>query len=120
MKNMQLEITQPYPEVKLVKITGNLSGERCESFKNTVEMIIADRKTTKECIIDIRDVNFMDSRGIGALLFEYMHLKESGLSTAIITGTNQDSPINQLLHSTNLHKVLAFITSLGNRPSPSS
>lgn len=117
---MEFEILEQDSSIKLIRLNGSLAGQYTEQFKKLIDTIISNKEGLKECVIDVSRLSFIDSSGIGALIYQYMHLKQEGIMSVIITGTDPDSYINNLFKSTQLHKVLTFITSLGSGIKPNN
>jgi anti-anti-sigma factor len=57
---------QPYPEVTVIKIEGELSCMSAEDFSNAIEEVI--KKKPENIAINMHDVSFVDSTGLGALI----------------------------------------------------
>jgi anti-sigma B factor antagonist len=64
---------------------------------------------TRHIIADLREVDFLDSTGLGALVGSLKRLREQGGSLKLVTGTDR---IRQLFRLTGLVRVFAVHTSI--------
>jgi stage II sporulation protein AA (anti-sigma F factor antagonist) len=61
----------------IVRISGDLDLVIAKEFRDTVDKILLD-KSLKNLILDISEVNFIDSSGLGAILGRYKILQQRG------------------------------------------
>lgn len=64
-------------ESLIVKISGDLDLVIAKEFRETIDKILSD-KLIRNLILDISEVNFIDSSGLGAILGRYKFLKQRG------------------------------------------
>ena len=64
-------------ESLIVKISGDLDLVIAKDFRETVDKILVDRPL-KNLILDLSEVNFIDSSGLGAILGRYKLIQQQG------------------------------------------
>jgi len=64
-------------ESLIVKISGDLDLVLAKDFRETVDKILLDR-SLKNLILDVSEVNFIDSSGLGAILGRYKIIQQQG------------------------------------------
>lgn len=65
-----------------VFVTGELDHYSAQSVRRELDTLIA-RPGVKRLVLDLRDMAFMDSSGIGVILGRYRELRERGGSVAV-------------------------------------
>lgn len=83
-----------------------LSGELDENSANyTREVLddILDNETFKQVIIDLSELEFMDSTGIGVMIGRYKKLKEKNIQIYL---TNPNKHIDRIFEMTGLYKIM--------------
>lgn len=63
-------------------LAGDVDHHRARSIMEDIEDAV-DRKLPRECILDLRDVAFMDSSGIALILKTYRRMNEIGGRVAV-------------------------------------
>ncbi len=67
----------------IIRIDGDIDHHTCEEIRNKVDQEIS-RRNPKNIIFDMKNVNFMDSSGIGVIIGRYKLIMNSGGITAMI------------------------------------
>jgi len=67
----------------IIRIDGDIDHHTCEEIRNKVDQEI-NRRNPKNIIFDMKNVNFMDSSGIGVIIGRYKLIMNSGGITAMI------------------------------------
>lgn len=67
----------------IIRIDGDIDHHTCEEIRNKVDQEIS-RRNHKNIIFDMKNVNFMDSSGIGVIIGRYKLIMNSGGITAMI------------------------------------
>lgn len=80
--DMLLE-TQKINNSLVVKVKGELDLLTAETFRNLVERAI-NREKTQNLILDMEQVDFIDSSGLGVILGRYRRIREQGGNMAIV------------------------------------
>ncbi|MDF5721886.1 MAG: STAS domain-containing protein [Rhizonema sp. PD37] len=61
-------------QVKVIQLNGNLDSTQSQDFREKITEII-EEKITKIVLVDFKNVTFMDSSGLGALVLAFKALK---------------------------------------------
>ncbi len=67
----------------IIRIDGDIDHHTCEEIRNKIDQEIS-RRNHKNIIFDMKNVNFMDSSGIGVIIGRYKLIMNSGGITAMI------------------------------------
>ena len=89
-------------KVTLVKCHGKLISENSSEIKQAVKALLP---AGGRIVIDLGDLNYMDSSGLGALIGLKVSAVKQGL--CILEFVNMTSRVMELLHISNLAKVLS-------------
>ncbi|MGL4475024.1 MAG: STAS domain-containing protein [Shewanella sp.] len=79
-----------------VAISGDMDAIGCKEIKEVVDRIIT-MNFNGEIIMDLEQVNFMDSSGIGAIVYLYKRLKEVDRVISLHNVSGQPLELMQLL-----------------------
>lgn len=94
---MKVKITEKYGAV-VIELKGNvMGGPEASEFSEQLRKLLEDNK--KNIIIDLADVKFMNSSGLGMLISGYTTVKNGGGELKIANATEK---INSLLVMTKL------------------
>ena len=80
----------------LVRCRGRSTYDAAARFKNQVRPLIAE---TPKLVIDLSDIAYMDSSGLGAVVSLYVSAKKAGCEFQLI---NFNARVRQLLGMTNV------------------
>ncbi len=107
---MPQDAAAPTPELKLdtrktttettVLCTGRITSDTSPVLQSTVRPLISE---SKRIVLDLTDVNYIDSSGIGALVSLWVATRRAHCELKLI---NLSQRIKELLGITNLSKVL--------------
>jgi anti-anti-sigma factor len=78
-----------------VDLSGEMDALGCSKIRSTLEEI--KNKANQTVILNIIDVSFIDSSGIGAIVFLFKRLKEQGREMKIIGVQGQPQELMKLL-----------------------
>lgn len=101
---LQVEVTAAKPGARIFKLTGPLVLGNFFQFQAELR-----KEETPLTVIDLADVPYMDSTGIGELVNYYVHCQRKGNRIAII-GTN--NRIMELFKITRVDTLLPFVPNL--------
>jgi anti-sigma B factor antagonist len=101
---------QATPASTLVICSGKMTSEVAAEFKKEVRELIPQ---TKRLVLDLNDVVFMDSSGLGAIIATYVTAKNARCELQLI---NLSKKIRDLLGMTNLLSVFESAGHFGTRP----
>lgn len=96
---LQLELVENTEQVTVVKCAGKLVNETTGELKDLVKSLFP---TTRHVVLDLTDVNYMDSSGLGTLV----QLKCSAVNAKVrLELINISARIRDLLRLTKLQQV---------------
>ncbi|NLD35723.1 MAG: STAS domain-containing protein [Desulfatiglans sp.] len=87
-------------KVGVVKLTGRLDAASVKSFKDTVSSLV--KKEICNIVVDMKDVEFIDSSGLGSLVSCLRIVNNEGGDIRLSSLQNQ---IRALLELTRMHRV---------------
>lgn len=93
---MRLETRDSDSGELIIHIGGDMDAKGCSLIRNDMEDI-ASSAQGRSVIIDIKDVSFLDSSGIGAIVYLFKRVKGSGGQLAISNATGQPLELMELL-----------------------
>jgi anti-anti-sigma factor len=108
-KSILILQTRPWEDAMIVQCKGRLTVEHCEAMQNHVRNLIP---SARRIIIDLREVERMDSSGLGAIVGLYISAKKCGCELILI---NYNDSIKNLLDLTNLLSVFESCAQSGMR-----
>lgn len=79
----------------VLMLEGDLDAAACEELTPTVEKMPG---TWKRVVLDLRGVSYMDSSGVGLLVFLYKRLQHHQVSLHLVCGEGQPRALLTLLH----------------------
>lgn len=77
---LQLQTSKTDEQI-MVKCSGHLTFDVCANFKTEVKALIPE---TRRIILDLTDLGYMDSSGLGAIISVYVTAKKSGCELRLI------------------------------------
>jgi len=80
----QLESTALGGDCAILRVTGEVDVYTAPQLRESVIRLVADG--VQHVIVDLRDVEFMDSTGLGALVGSLKRLRVAGGSLRLVTG----------------------------------
>ncbi|MEH2273438.1 MAG: STAS domain-containing protein [Nostoc sp.] len=87
-------------EVKVIKLTGNLNATTSQDFRQNITNIL--ETGAKIVLVDFKDVTFMDSSGLGALVLAFKTLRAADSKLVLCSISEQ---VRILFELTNMDKV---------------
>jgi len=92
--------TTKTPDETMVVCTGKITTETCSQLLSEIQPLIPE---TKRIVLDLTDVSYVDSSGIGALMRLWVSTKRADCKFKVI---NLNERIKDLLRISNLSKIL--------------
>lgn len=86
----------------ILKIDGEIDHHSCEQIKKEADYEI-QKNAPKKLVFDFKNVNFMDSSGIGLVIGRYKYLLRIGGDTEII---NVNKEIKRILDMSGIFKII--------------
>jgi anti-anti-sigma factor len=90
---------QTTEDATVVRLSGNLTRDVAATFKEQVKGLIPQ---AKRLVLDLSDVTYMDSSGLGGVVSVYVTAKKAGCDLQLI---NLNKRVKELLGLTNLLSV---------------
>ena len=94
----------------IVKLGGTLDLYQAPEFDREIERLL--RSATKEILVDLREVEFMDSIGLRSLVAAHRRALRAGVPLWLVRG---GPPVSQVLRMTGLDMTLPMIDELPRR-----
>ena len=91
----------------IIRIDGDIDHHTCEEIRNKIDNEIG-RRNPKSIIFDMKNVNFMDSSGIGVIIGRYRKVSEYGGKVAI---TNLKPQIKKVFELGGLFRIIKEFSS---------
>jgi anti-anti-sigma factor len=86
-------------DTTVVRLSGNLTRDDAPAFKEQVKTLISQ---TKRLVLDLSEVAYMDSSGLGAVVSVYITAKKAGCDLQLV---NLSKRVRELLGMTHLLSV---------------
>lgn len=83
-------------ESLLVELVGEMDAAGCADIRPTLEQLLEDA-AEKNILLDLGQVSFIDSSGIGAIVFLFKRLKSKGQSLELTNVSGQPRELIELL-----------------------
>ncbi|MBD2461124.1 STAS domain-containing protein [Oscillatoria sp. FACHB-1407] len=91
---------QAFPQIVVLKPSGILDSTQTKKLRSDIDAVL--NSSTKAVLIDLENVTFMDSSGLGALVIILKSVRMSGGKLYICS---MNSQIQMLFELTGMHKV---------------
>ncbi len=91
--------TEKTPSEITVRVTGRVTSATSTTLANTVRDLVPE---SKRVVLDLTNVDYIDSSGLGALVNIYMHARKANCDLEL---TNQKPRIRDLFRTSNLDSV---------------
>jgi anti-sigma B factor antagonist len=98
ISDLQIEVVKS-PEEALVRCTGRITSATSADLQSTVRGLIPQ---TKRIVLDLTDVTFMDSSGLGAVVSIYVSARRQQCQLRLI---NLNQRLKELFRLTHMAKV---------------
>ena len=93
--------TEKTPAESIVRCTGEITSDGAQSLKTTVKPLFSESKTV---VLDLTNVSYMDSSGLGAIVALYVSAKAANSQLKVI---NLNQRLKEIFSITRLGQVLA-------------
>lgn len=88
-----------------VRVTGELDHCSAQSIRRELDALIAE-PGTKRLVLDLQDMTFMDSSGIGVILGRYRELRNRGGDVAV---KNMNPQVERVFTLSGMKQVIQII-----------
>ena len=102
--------------VKVVQPSGTLDGKKGNELRREIESIVATG--AQIVLIDLQDVNFMDSSGLGALVSAQRMVKTAGGKLFLCSVKDQVKMLFDLTKMSRVFEILADREEFNNKVTP--
>jgi len=93
---MKLEVINQSSTELVIAFSGEMDAQGCSEVKPQIEALVAEPKAL-HILVDMERVNFLDSSGIGAIVYLYKRVKSNGGSLSIERANGQPFELMELL-----------------------
>ena len=93
---MNLEITSNSNEDLVINLHGEMDAVGCSQLRPDLEQI-ASSETKQNVVLNMGQVNFLDSSGVGVIVFLYKRLKAQSRGLEIYGAQGQPQELMELL-----------------------
>jgi anti-sigma B factor antagonist len=94
------------PNIKIIQPSGILDGTTAQEFRQQIKSLA--EKQVSIILIDFKDVKFMDSSGLGALILSLKTVRSSGIKMVLCSINDQ---IRMLFELTSMDRVFEIYPS---------
>ncbi len=101
---LRIEVAGAGDGVVVVRVTGELDTAAAAGLQGALDDVLG-RPGTRECVVDLTAVTFLDCAGIRPLVRAHAAVRRSGRTLAVRAGT--DRAVDRLLRLTGLGEVLS-------------
>jgi anti-sigma B factor antagonist len=109
--SVQVDHLGPHP---LVRLSGDIDLESAPALTETLRTVL-DTIGTEPLVLDLTEVEFMDSSGLGVLVGAHQQASIQG-SALILAGLN--ARVAKILRITKLHKVFTVVETVDEAMAP--
>lgn len=96
--------TRTYKNTLYLSLSGELDEHSSNYTRETIDNIIDNEKSFyNQVIVDLGDLDFMDSTGIGVMIGRYKKLKTKEIPLYL---TNPNTHIDKIFEMTGLYKIM--------------
>ena len=95
----------------VVELRGRIADLDVKRVQHKIEQLY--KKKTPKIVIDVSSASFLDSHGLGTIVYYHTLMQKEGRQLLILnSNTDRSAYINRLFELTNLDKVLNIIAQL--------
>lgn len=95
-------------QVKVIELAGMLGSDQSQEFREKINEILQKESSTKIILVDFKNVTFMDSSGLGALVLALKALRAVNRSLVLCSINEQ---VRILCELTGMDKVFEIFPS---------
>jgi anti-sigma B factor antagonist len=101
-------VTEKTPTEATVRCSGRITMENADQLRDTARKLIAE---SKRLVLDLSDVSYLDSSGLGTIVGVYISAKKAGCQLTLINLTPR---VKEIFSLTRLDEVLtSFVLPAG-------
>jgi anti-anti-sigma factor len=105
---LEVVLTQ-YQNMPKLELTGRIIDVDVKKFQRRLDQLYKKKNPT--IIIDVSRANFIDSHGLGTIVYYHTLMQKEKRELIILnTNTDRNSYLNRLFELTNLDKVLKIVS----------
>lgn len=93
---MKIEYIDTTHNYRIAKLHGEMDALGCTEIRDELEQI-ANAEIQHHIALDLSDISFLDSSGVGLIVFLYKRLKKQSRSLQIIGAHGQPQELIQML-----------------------
>ena len=107
---MKIELTATDCDDLVIHLHGEFDAAGSNAIRPTLEDV-ATQSQPEHVFLDLHEVSFIDSSGVGAIVFLYKRLRENGRSLRIIGARGQARDLLEMLR---IHKAIPMVFANAN------
>ena len=105
--------TEKIRNIPFVKIIGRIIGADSKRFNRKMESLV--KKNDKKILVDISEVEFIDSYGLGAIVYYHTFMQKDGRELIFYNKlSTPQTYVARLFEFTRLNQVFRILNSLDN------
>jgi anti-anti-sigma factor len=104
---MKLNLETDHGEIAIVRLLGELDIAGCEEFEQALSD--AGQNGAHTVVVDLSELDFLDSSGLRSLLKAHGELREKGVRLAVVRGT---PAVHRVFQITRTDQRLEFVDDL--------
>lgn len=93
---MQIECIASPSDALILRLSGEMDAQGCVDIRPSLEQV-SESEQRSNVVIDLKQVSFLDSSGIGAIVFLFKRLKAKGRALEIVGVQGQLRELMELL-----------------------
>lgn len=101
-------LMESYEDVLIVKLKGELDHHGAKQGRDKIDSLYKDERC-KNIVLDVRDLSFMDSSGIGLIMGRYKICRENGGELCIV---NEGEDVERILKLAGILKIIKVYSSI--------
>jgi anti-anti-sigma factor len=103
---MVLQITErAVGDVTVLNLKGRLVLEECVTLRDAVDALVQQRRP--KLVLDLQDVNYIDSAGLGILVAKYLSVRRLGGDMKIVHPTPRSLHVLEITHLNQVFETFA-------------
>lgn len=101
-------LMESYEDFLIVKLKGELDHHGAKQGRKKIDSLYKDERC-KNIVLDVRDLSFMDSSGIGLIMGRYKICRENGGNLCIV---NEGEDVERILKLAGILKIIKVYSSI--------
>ena len=105
--------TEKIKNLPIIKVVGRIIGADSKKFNRKMETLV--KKSEKKILVDLTEVEFIDSYGLGAIVYYHTFMQKEGRELIFYNKlSTPQTYVDRLFELTRLNQVFRILYSLDN------